>query len=237
MSNLVYGDIPRANIELYEAAGATFNATTGYFELNGLTDISYEEMAAIYKYATTYYHSLENRFREAPIRTNLPEAWEGKVNPNNMYANASVTTMFYLSKVEVAHVFPPKDGTIGYFAPTTLIDFVRYTSYIKTIDGVIDVTSRTTIPASFLHSAFSLENVQLFGLKANLTIPSSPRLSTASVAYMINNEAATSAITITLHATAYARCQADTTEYTYSGQTYTGIIAYATAKNITIASA
>lgn len=38
-------------------------------------------------------------------------------------------------------------------------------------------------------------------------------------------------------ADAYARCVADTTEYTYNGQTYTGIIAYAAARNITIASA
>ena len=53
---------------------------------------------------------------------------------------------------------------------------------------------------------------------------------------MVENASNTSAITITLHATAYARCQADTTEYTYSGQTYTGIIALANAKNITIAS-
>ena len=48
MSDLVYGMIPQANIDLFVSAGATFNATTGYFELNGLTDISYEEMEKIY---------------------------------------------------------------------------------------------------------------------------------------------------------------------------------------------
>ena len=54
---------------------------------------------------------------------------------------------------------------------------------------------------------------------------------------MVENAVNTSAITITLHATAYARCQADTTEYTYQGNTYTGILALATAHNISIASA
>jgi hypothetical protein len=54
---------------------------------------------------------------------------------------------------------------------------------------------------------------------------------------MVENAANTSAITITLHADALARCTADTTEYTYNGNTYTGIVALATAKNITLASA
>ena len=47
MSNLVTGLIPQANIDLFESAGAVFNESTGYFELNGLTDISYNEMSAI----------------------------------------------------------------------------------------------------------------------------------------------------------------------------------------------
>lgn len=63
-------------------------------------------------------------------------------------------------------------------------------------------------------------------------------LDLASVVYIVTNATNNgAAITFTLHATAYARCQADTTEYTYNGQTYTGIIAYAQAKNITIQSA
>ena len=48
MSNLVRGAIPQANIDLFTSAGAIFNEESGYFELNGLTDISYEEMCSIY---------------------------------------------------------------------------------------------------------------------------------------------------------------------------------------------
>jgi len=40
MSNLVYGLIPQASIDLFVNAGAVFNSETGYFELNGLTDNS-----------------------------------------------------------------------------------------------------------------------------------------------------------------------------------------------------
>ena len=55
----------------------------------------------------------------------------------------------------------------------------------------------------------SLETVYITGLKYNLSFADSARLSAASVLYMIQNEAATSAITITLHPTAYARAVAD----------------------------
>ena len=48
MSNPVRGLIPQANIDLFESAGAVFNEQTGYFELNGLTDVSYEEVTNAY---------------------------------------------------------------------------------------------------------------------------------------------------------------------------------------------
>ena len=56
----------------------------------------------------------------------------------------------------------------------------------------------------------SLEDIELRRVGKSVGFPDSPRLTAASVAYMINNEISTSAITITLHATAYARAIADT---------------------------
>lgn len=97
----------------------------------------------------------------------------------------------------------------------------------KISSGIIDYTFR----------AVSLEGMQLHGLANSAKFEWSPNLTLASVVYMVENAANTGAITITLHATAYARCSADTTEYTYGGQTYTGILALATAHNISIASA
>ena len=83
----------------------------------------------------------------------------------------------------------------------------------------------------------SLEDVSIQQLNSNVSLSDSPRLTLASVVLAVRQSTNTTAITITLHATAYARCQADTTEYTYQGNTYTGILAYASARNITIASA
>ena len=51
---------------------------------------------------------------------------------------------------------------------------------------------------------------QIAKINANIELPSSKLLSNESILYMIQNEAATSAIAITLHADAYARAMADT---------------------------
>ena len=55
---------------------------------------------------------------------------------------------------------------------------------------------------------FELRIVKLYAIKLSIVISDSPKLTSKSILYMIQNEAATSAITITLHADAYARAMA-----------------------------
>ena len=54
-----------------------------------------------------------------------------------------------------------------------------------------------------------LRIVKLYAIKLSIVISDSPKLTSKSILYMITNEAATSAITITLHADAYARAMAN----------------------------
>jgi hypothetical protein len=54
-----------------------------------------------------------------------------------------------------------------------------------------------------------LQYIRVKGLKIGISFADSAQLSNDSILYMINNEAATAAITITLHADAYARAMAD----------------------------
>ena len=226
MSNQVTGTIPQANIDLFVSAGATFNENgyapgVGYFELNGLTDISYEEMMKIYNYGQLPYHADFWLYTLNVIRTNLPS-----------------------KKVAVATGWMARDATIEVFAFNP--DSVCFLSdgtypfygaeYTKAVRGIIDVSAYGDGGRPF-EGTNSLVSIQLKSIKGSFSFAASSRLSLASVVYMVENAANTGAITITLHATAYARCQADTTEYTYQGNTYTGIIALATARNITIASA
>ena len=233
MSNQVYGLIPQANIDLFMSAGATFNETTGYFELNGLTDVSYEEMQKIMLYPDFLKFQANRSFefywdsnrRMAP-RTLLP--FPDTFN-HTTFAQANFTWFMFICPTEVV-----KFNT----SCSNISNFFRQCYYLKDLGKInISAISAAGNVADAFFSANSLESVQLKGLKVNISLANSPRLSLAAVVYMVENAGNTSAITITLHATAYARCQADTTEYTYGGQTYTGIIALAAAKNITIQSA
>lgn len=221
MSNQVWGLIPQANIDLYVNAGAVFNETTGYFELNGLTDISYNEMTEIYKhYSPINISALYEQY--ASLRTVLPN--------NGRFFQSNFNSMFGdCLSLEVT----PRDKYAYYANGGTYNMFVRC-SKLKKIGN--SVYRSSNLNGTFTGCS-SLESVSIQGLSANLSFADCPRLTLVSVVYAVNNAANTAAITITLHATAYARCQADTTEYTYEGNTYTGIIAYAAAKNITIASA
>ena len=71
--------------------------------------------------------------------------------------------------------------------------------------NLTDCTDTTTM---FL-GCKALKTVKLYGIKSNIDISDSPALTIKSILYMIQNEAATSAITITLHADAYTRAMAD----------------------------
>lgn len=229
MSDQVTGLIPQANIDLFESAGATFNATTGYFELNGLTDISYEEMQVIYEHPIRNASDLINEgIFPVKQRTTLPLSRWGasqSINSSMAFANGSMLEVVDLSTF---HTYPLRF--------TAYASFFTGCVWLREIIGSIRIIGGMATTAIFTN-CYSLEKVYQSHIERNTSFAQSSLLSLASVVYMVENAANTSAITITLHASAYARCQADTTEYTWQGNTYTGIIALATAKNITIASA
>lgn len=229
MSDPVRGLIPQANIDLFESAGAVFNATTGYFELNGLTDISYEEMQVIYGHPIRNASDLINEaIFPVKQRTTLPLSRWGasqSINSSCAFANGSMLEVVNLSTF---HNYPLRF--------TAYASFFVGCNWLREVIGPIRIIGGMATTAIFTN-CYSLETVYQSHIERNTSFAQSPLLSLASVVYMVQNAANTSAITITLHATAYARCQADTTEYTYQGNTYTGILALATAHNISIGQA
>ena len=50
ISDVVRGFIPQEFITQAEVAGASYNAETGYFEANSLTDLTYEDMLLILRF-------------------------------------------------------------------------------------------------------------------------------------------------------------------------------------------
>lgn len=82
---------------------------------------------------------------------------------------------------------------------------------LKRIVGTLNFnyTSKKNMDGSFDGCA-KLEEVSIMGLYFNVSFAQSPNLSKDSILYMVQNSAATTSITITLHPTAYAMAVADT---------------------------
>lgn len=222
--NPVQGLIPQSNIDLYKEAGAVFNPETGYFELNELEDIAYDEMQRIYTRSIGAFPFLTNRNSQL---AQYPERTTVKIHFPPGYSTSVNHFFAYSLYIRIAYLHGCNNLSA---AQNVFSNCPR----LKTIIGEIVAVSYND---QVFANCWSLENVTINKLKSNIWFSQSSMLTLASVTYMVDNAINTVAITITLHPTAYARCQADTTTYTYNGNTYTGVLAYASAKNITIASA
>jgi hypothetical protein len=200
MSAQVWGLIPDYFITMWKLRGgstATFNETTGYFEYLDLTDISYEEAQAIYSQtADTPDNELYTKTTARAVLPFLYGSHFVAAPSYGLFSNAN-----WLESVTMGDI-------LGH--NITKLNSASYTFYaarLRKVFGIVDWSSLTSTVNPF-GGAFSLEDIQLKGLKASVSLIASAHLTAASVAYMINN-AGTATFTITLHATAYARATAD----------------------------
>lgn len=228
MSNPVWGIIPQANIDLFEAAGAIFNELTGYFELNGLADISYNEIKKIYDNTIGVVPMSKDRglnLSGINVRTNFPM---------RAFLNYGIGLTYFAYANNIIEAISFENQVL---TNTALTSFCQQCYCLRKIIGTIRASASSGSNSGTFNNCYSLESVQIYGLKLSLSFEYSSLLKLESIVYLVQNAANTTQITIKLHPTAFARCQADTTEYTYQGNTYDGIINLATAHNIVIQSA
>lgn len=191
--------------DLYISAGAVYNEATGFYELNGLTDITEEEMRVIYKYAGT--PQAKAAFACSKARTNLPMP--------GMYNGTLYEAMFYACpNLEVAYLGNRQGSPTSYDVPLiyTEGDYCFYLcKKLKKIYGKIYQRNNWNLTFGY---CFALEEVRIAELYSSILLSWSSNLSKESVLYMITNAkplsgAAVGSITITLHPTAYARLKDD----------------------------
>jgi hypothetical protein len=193
--------------DLYISAGAVYNEATGFYELNGLTDITEEQMRKIYRYAGT--PQVKASLAYSQIRTNFPSP--------GFYNGSIYDGMFYASKIEVINlgykqIQPPiflepyvtlEGQNAFYLCKNLRIIYGRIEKYYTIKDW--DLT---------FGECAKLEEVRIYKLGTSIKFSWSPNLSKESVLYMITNAnppsgAAVGSMAITLHATAYARLKDD----------------------------
>lgn len=195
----------------YEAEGAVWNASTGYWEFYDMKDITNEQMRRAYSFGSYNISNVRPLAYVSPsahtyIRFNLPR--------QGMYSQY-VSDMSYFAYgnyiVEVVNIAPsPYLANIG----TMQVQAVNLTSAfggcskLRRVFGRFDCSPTTNVTSMF-SGCTSLEDVHIYGLKLNISFADSPLLSKESLLYMITNCASNATFTITLHPDVYAKCQVD----------------------------
>lgn len=229
ISNPVSGAIPNSFITewntkcgLYgrQALPRAFNPNTGYFELNGLSDITYEEAIVILAESTQL-------------------TMQGCAYPNSR-TNLGIR----LNSASISRQWQASDSEVAYWANTTWslgsttssTTFLYGCPYLRSIiysrwSSILGNLTITNCP--------SLTTIEVAGTTqgpaGNLNLTGAPNLSLQSIVDLVRtSQNGANAKTYTVAGNTWTACQNDTTQYTYSGQTYVGVIAYAAARNLTI---
>lgn len=215
----------QGNRALYVAAGAVYNEQTGFYELNGLTDITEDQMRNIYVYTSgaINQNDLSGKFSNLPIRTNLPF----KANSGSYFGDANIGAMFVKNHtIEVINI-----GSTVY---PNYIDYAfAQCDKLRKILTVINLNSysRGKPITTMFQGCILLEYVRIQKIGQSILFSNSPLLSLESLQYLITNADNTSAITVTVHADVYAKIQDETQTEWHA------LIASAQEKNITFATA
>ena len=216
----------QGNRALYVSAGATYNEETGFYELNGLTDITEAQMRIIYihTHGAQRMYNRNNVFEGAStIRTNLPFRNNFGIGLDGKFRCAFVNC----SALEVAYI-----SSAIIYADNAAYMFEGCRKLGKVI-GILDIRNVTSnsYETRIFYNCELLEYVRISNLKVSISFAQSPLLSLESLQYLINNASNTSAITVTVHADVYAKIQDE------SNTDWHSLLALAQEKQITFATA
>lgn len=187
-----------------------YNENTGYFELNGLTDISYEQALDINRQSEIYSDS--DVCGGYTSRTLYPIR-----SSKSGWIAVSFIAKFENSTLEVINF------SLNPQLRTSAVAMFANCRKLRVIKGIMTLaTSNPNDVINMFSVCPELRELQLKSLKISISFSDSPLLSLDSISYMVTNAANTSPITITLHPDAYARLTDE-------------IITAATARQITFA--
>ncbi|WP_418448372.1 hypothetical protein [Barnesiella intestinihominis] len=218
----------QGNRALYVAAGAVYNQNTGFYELNGLTDITEEEMREIYiqTHHVTRQTDLSGVFANVNnIRTNYPFKIDSGYKQVLCHATFAGCT-----NIEVV-AFTKSINNVFY---STRVNYLfQNCRKLKKVIGIIrmDYASSSEKYEKMFYQCSALVFVSLRGVKYDISFSDSPLISLESLQFMITNAANTSPIIVTVHADVYAKIQDETNAEWHA------LMEMAAAKQITFATA
>ena len=218
----------QGNRALYVAAGAVYNEKTGFYELNGLTDITEEQMKVIY--VQTHHVTRQTSFAASlantnSIRTNYPLKVVGgyrQINTHAMFSGCVSLEVAALG-IDVNKIIYPSDTSYLF----------QNCKKLKKVIGIMrmDYASSSEKYNNMFYQCFALVSVSLRGVKYDISFSNSPNISINSLQFLITSASNASPITVTVHSDVYAKIQDE------SNADWHALIEAATAKQITFATA
>lgn len=218
----------QGNRALYVAAGAVYNEKTGFYELNGLTDITEEQMRTIY--IQTHHVTRQTSFAASlantnSIRTNYSlEVFGGyrHIDVHAMFAGCVSLEVAALG-IDVNKIIYPSDTSYLF----------QNCKKLKKVIGIMrmDYASSSEKYNNMFYQCFALVSVSLRGVKYDISFSNSPNISINSLQFLITSASNASPITVTVHSDVYAKIQDE------SNADWHALIEAATAKQITFATA
>ena len=192
--------------DLYISAGAKYNEATGFYELNGLTDITEEQMRVIYEKTWGWWIGLPilTGFGDSSARTNIPcPDYKRLYYQSNCNLSSIFAVTGTLDNLEVLNFIPlryPNESFIR-LSIRAMNWMCQGGTKPLTIMGIFDVAN---VPDNnSLNIGGNIKTINIKNLSKNIRFYDSKVLSKESVLYMINNSGATTAITIGLQQAVY----------------------------------
>ena len=221
---------PQMFIDLWNAAAGTFgryNTLTGFFELNGFTDISYAEAVEIYLQGT--FDTLNSAGKRFRLRTNLPitanqqcGTVENSFNSDNFWMEVQVANVTTLSTPRRFSAYP-----------INIYHHPFGNKKLEKVIGGIDFHFATK-EINWFKGATNLEEVEIYRLSHSINLGSCSKLNLASFQTLITNADSDSDSRahpriVTVHPDVYAKITDE------ANAEWHALLAAAAAKNITFA--
>lgn len=213
-------------IDLWNDAAKPFdgkyNKQTGYYEMNGLTDITYEEALQIYNHQVEFGATISQ----------LPNYYSARtVCFKNCPCNNGSTISYLCYYQKTIKVINLKGSS-----SSTMKSVFEGCVKLEKVIGMRIYNNFTNSDFQFCRMLSTLEII--IAGNYNVVIQDSPLLSYDSINYMITKSLNTDAITITVHPNTYAYLQGTTAPIAEVGGTveqWKALLTAATAKQISFA--